>query len=86
MTLSIIQIVIILVVTGALKSYGYSWAMTLWAAWCKKRVFHNLYVYQAFVASEFGSSSAVSVVIFNLRDGVYGALQIPWQKNRGCNR
>ena len=63
MTLSIIQIVIILVVTGALKSYGYSWAMTMGGPGVKSAYF-TIYMYtKAFVASEFGSSSAVSVVI-----------------------
>jgi len=59
----ILQIIIILVVTGALKSFGFSWSMTNGGPGVKS-AYLAVYMYtKAFIESNFGSSSAVSIVI-----------------------
>lgn len=57
------QIVIILVVTGALKSFGFSWSMTTGGPGVQS-TYLSVYMYiNAFIESNFGKSSAVSLVI-----------------------
>ena len=57
------QIVIILVVTGALKSFGFSWSMTTGGPGVQS-TYLAVYMYiNAFIESNFGKSSAVSLII-----------------------
>lgn len=57
------QIIIILVVTGALKSFGFSWSMTTGGPGVQS-TYLAVYMYiNAFIESNFGKSSAVSLVI-----------------------
>lgn len=57
------QIVVILVVTGALKSFGFSWSMTSGGPGVQS-TYLAVYMYtKAFIESNFGKSSAVSLTI-----------------------
>ena len=57
------KIVIVLIVTGALKSFNFSWAMTNGGPGVKS-TFFTVYMYKrAFEESNFGMASAVSVVV-----------------------
>ena len=57
------QIVIVLVVTGALKSFGFSQAMTAGGPGSRS-AFFTVYLYRkAFLESDFGTSSAASFMI-----------------------
>ncbi len=59
------QIVIILVVTYALKSFGFSWSMTQGGPGVRSSFF-TVYMYiKAFVDSNFGLSSAVSLNVLS---------------------
>lgn len=61
MITEIMEIIIILVVTGALKSFGYSWAMTQGGPVVYSSFF-TVYMFRtAYVDSNFGLSSAVSL-------------------------
>ena len=57
----VLQIIIILVVTSALKSFGYSWAMTQGGPVVYSSFF-TVYMFRtAYVDSNFGLSSAISL-------------------------
>lgn len=66
---SVLQIIIILIVTGALKSFGFSWSMTEGGPGVRSS-FLSVYMYvKAFSVNDIGVSSAVSFNIFMLGIG-----------------